>query len=305
MRCYWFVGVMKIGKRQVSNKLIYSAIIVLFIVIMQPFLLYYFFQDIAVIFPKGWVAERQRDLLILIQIIMLLFIIPIYILTFVFSWWYRADNEESTYDPHLVDNKLAEVIWWGVPFIMTVFVAVITWIQTHELDPYKPLESDRKAIVVQAVALQWNWLFIYPEERIATLNYLKIPKDTPIHFKITADAPMNALWIPKLGGMIYAMPGMQTQLFLIANETGRFRGSSANISGEGFAGMTFKTDAVSDDEFLEWVSSAKRSEKSLDWKEYTKIAKPQENSGIATYRLTDDNLFMGVIMKFMNPPSKA
>ena len=122
---------------------------------------------------------------------------------------------------------------------MTLIIAVLTWVKTHELDPYKPIESNKKPMTIQVVALQWKWLFIYPEEKIATVNFLQFPKDTPIHFEITADAPMNSFWIPHLGGQIYAMPKMKTELHLIANEAGDFRGSSANFSGEGFARHAF------------------------------------------------------------------
>ena len=130
-------------------------------------------------------------------------------LTFIFSWKYRSDNTKAKYDPDLVDNRLAEYLWWGIPFVFTVIVGVLTWVKTYQLDPYKPLEHDKKPMTIQVVALQWKWLFIYPEEKIASVNFLQFPKDVPIHFEITADAPMNSFWIPHLGGQIYAMPKMR------------------------------------------------------------------------------------------------
>ena len=157
---------------------------------------------------------------------------------------------------------------------------------------------------IEVVALQWKWLFIYPEEKIATVNYLQIPKDTPIHFDITSDAPMNSLWIPDLGGQIYAMPGMRTELNLIADVEGEFRGSSANISGEGFAGMHFITKASSEDNFQDWVKSAKQTSKNLDLDEYNKLAAPSQNNEAEVYQLKDDNLFSQIIMKFMMPLPK-
>ncbi|NGX57538.1 MAG: Cytochrome bo(3) ubiquinol oxidase subunit 2 [Chlamydiae bacterium] len=283
--------------------LVFSAIIVFIILIMQPLEVYLFIKDNAILFPKGIIGLKQRDLLLLIQAIMLIFIFPIYLFTFIFSWWYRADNKKSKYDPHLVDHKVAEFVWWGVPLVLTAVVAVITWIKTHELDPYKPIESDKKPIKIEVVALQWKWLFIYPEEKIATVNYIQIPKNTPIHFMITADAPMNSFWIPRLGGQIYAMPGMRTELFLLADEEGKFRGSSAQISGKGFAGMTFVTEASTDESYKDWVQSVKQSAKGLDWAEYKKLAAPSENNPVEYYQLKDETVFQNIIMKYMKPPT--
>ncbi len=290
--------------KKIFNKLIYSGIILFVILLMQPIEVFYFIKDVAVLYPSGQIALQERDLLLLIQALMLLFVIPIYILTFIFSWWYRADNEKSTYDPHLVDHKIAEIIWWGVPFVMTVIVAVITYIKTHELDPYRPIESDKKPITIEVVALQWKWLFIYPEENIATVNYINLPKDTPIQFLITADAPMNSFWIPDLGGQIYAMPGMRTKLHLIANKIGKFRGRSANISGKGFAGMTFIAEASEETDYQNWIKSAKRSKNSLDIAAYKKLAEPSENNSVELYQLKEKTLFHEIMMKFMKPNSK-
>lgn len=296
---------MKESSKLIYNKLLWSGIIILVILLMQPLEVWVFVKDIAVLFPKGLIALEQRNLLLLIQALMLIFIIPIYIFTFIFSWWYRADNDKSQYDPHLVDHKVAEFFWWGVPLVMTIIVAVITWIKTHELDPYKPIESDKKALRIEVVALQWKWLFIYPEEKIATVNYVQFPKDTPIHFEITADAPMNSFWIPSLAGQIYAMPGMKTQLYLIANEEGKFRGSSANISGEGFAGMTFVTHASSDEAYQEWVESVKGSGKALNVEEYKRLAAPSKNNPVEYYQLQEEHLFHEILMKFMQPTTRV
>ncbi len=296
---------MKKATKSIFTKLLFSGVILLIILLMQPLEILLFFKNIAVLFPKGLIALKQRDLLLLIQVLMLIFVVPVFILTFIFSWWYRSDNNESKYDPHLVDHKIAEFFWWGVPLVFTLIVSYITWINTYELDPYKPIESDKKPINIEVVALQWKWLFIYPEEKVASVNSLHIPEDTPIHFFITADAPMNSFWIPSLGGQIYAMPGMRTELHLIANEQGSFRGSSANISGEGFAGMHFMTKATSEDAYKEWVQSAQKSDKSLDMTEYKKLAEPSQNNTPEFYQLTDPDLFNEVIMKFMKPPAKA
>lgn len=268
---------------------------------MQPLSILQFRNEIAVLFPKGIVALEQRNLLFIIQAIMLLVIIPVYILTFIFSWKYRAQNTKARYDPDLVDNHLAECIWWGIPLVLTLVIAVLTWVKTYELDPYKPLESNKKPMTIQVVALQWKWLFIYPEEKIAVMNFLQIPKDVPIHFEITADAPMNSFWIPHLGGQIYAMPKMRTELNLIANDTGDFRGSSANLSGEGFAGMHFIARASSEEEYLKWTESAKQSSNILNFESYNKLAAPSQNNPVEIYLLKENNLFDQIIMKYMHP----
>lgn len=286
--------------KSIFNKLLFSCIIIVAILVMQPLEILFLYDKIPVLFPSGLIAFEQRNLLVLIQLVMLIFIIPVYIFTFIFSWWYRADNKKAQYDPHLVDHNIAEFVWWGVPLVLTSIVCVITWIKTYELDPYKPLSSKDEALKIQVVALQWKWLFIYPEEKIATVNYIEIPKDRPVHFYITADAPMNAFWIPALGGMIYAMPGMETQLNLVANKEDTFDGRSANISGAGFADMTFQVKAVNDTDFNSWVSEVKRSGASLNDKHYNVLAKPSVNQ-ISTYILDDEKLFHSIMMKYMKP----
>jgi cytochrome o ubiquinol oxidase subunit II len=292
---------LKDSTKPIFNKLVFSGIILLFILLMQPVEIYLFIKDIAFLFPSGSIALEQRNLLFIIQAMMLIVIVPVYVFTFLFSWWYRADNTKAIYDPHLVDHKIAEIIWWGVPFVLVAIISVITWKKTYELDPFKPIVSDQKTIKIDVVALQWKWLFIYPEENIATVNYIRIPKDHPVHFQITADAPMNSFWIPSLGGQIYAMPGMKTQLHLIANEEGQYRGSSANISGEGFAGMTFITEATDEESYQAWLETAKQSPQELNMETYQMLASPSKNSPAETYRLEDDNLFRHIVMKYMEP----
>jgi cytochrome o ubiquinol oxidase subunit 2 len=292
---------MKRPKKPVFYMLLFTGLILLVILIMQPLTIFQFRDYIAVLFPKGIIARKELNLLLIIQALMLLVIVPVYILTFVFSWKYRADNPKGDYDPDLVDNRMAEYIWWGLPLVMTLIVSVLTWVKTYELDPFKPIESDKKEMTIQVVALQWKWLFIYPEENIATVNFVQFPKDIPIRFEITADAPMNSFWIPHLGGQIYAMPKMKTQLHLIANEIGDFRGSSANISGEGFSGMTFTTRSSSEEDYHQWLESAKKSAKILNFEEYKKLAAPSQNHPVEIYLLKDTSLFEQIINQYLHP----
>lgn len=281
--------------------LFFTGLILLVILLMQPLTILHFGDYINVLFPTGSIAIKERNLLLVIQALMLLIIIPVYILTFVFSWKYNAENPKGKYDPDLVDNKLAEYIWWGVPFIMTLIVCTLTWIKTKELDPFKPIENKKKEMTIQVVALQWKWLFIYPKEKIASVNFLQFPKDTPIRFEITADAPMNSFWIPELGGQIYAMPKMKTELYLIANEEGNFRGSSANLSGSGFAGMHFIAKASSEEDFHQWTETVKKTAKSLNLEEYDKLSAPSKNNPVQLYLLKEEDLFNSIINQFMHP----
>lgn len=291
-------------KRPIRLLLVITAFILLIFLIMQPLSVIHFATDIDILFPKGIIALEERNLLFIMQAVMLIVVIPVFILTFIFCWRYRAHNEKAKYDPDLVDNKIAEYIWWGIPFIIVVILSMLTWTKTYELDPYKTLKSDQKPMTIQVVALQWKWLFIYPEQKIATVNYMQIPSHTPIHFEITSDAPMNSFWIPKLGGQIYAMPKMKTELNLIADEEGDFNGSSANLSGEGFAGMHFVTRASSEEDYLKWVESAQQAGSSLDLSEYNKLAAPSKDNPVVIYQLKDDKLFEEILNKYMHPQEK-
>ncbi|MBX9745184.1 MAG: COX aromatic rich motif-containing protein [Chlamydiales bacterium] len=284
-------------KKPVLFMLVFSGIILLIFLVMQPLEVATFLDYIAILNPKGLIGLEERNLLLIIQAIMLLVVIPVYLFTFIFSWKYRADKKDIHYDPDLVDNRVAEYFWWGIPTVLTIIIGILTYIKTAELDPYKPIASTKKTKTIQVIALQWKWLFIYPEEQIASVNFFQIPVDTPIRFEITADAPMNSFWIPHLGGQIYAMPGMRTLLHLIANEPGEYRGSSANLSGEGFAGMTFVVKASTEEEFQKWALHAKNTAATLD---YQKLAKPSSNAPVAIYQAKPD-LFQQIMMKYMAP----
>ena len=256
-------------------------------------------DHIAVLNPKGWVALKQRNLIISVSLLMLIVVIPVFILTFVFAWKYRANNAKTKYSPEWDHHRVIESIWWSVPCVIVLIIAILTWKSNHELDPYKPLDPMKKPMRIQVVALQWKWLFIYPEQQIATVNFVQFPEQVPIIFEITADAPMNSFWIPQLGGQIYAMPAMKTTLHLIANETGRFRGSSANLSGKGFAGMRFIAVASSQANFDQWIQSIKQSNNRLSLEHYQQLTEPSENNPVTSYLLEKEDLFDQILMKYM------
>lgn len=279
-------------------------LVLLFLAMLVGSVVYIATNEIVVLNPKGWIAERQRTLLIISTLLMLIVVIPVFIITIFFAWKYRESNTKAKYSPDVDHNHLAEVIWWGLPFIIIVVMSVITYKSCHELDPFKPLNSTEKPLRIQAVALDWKWLFLYPDLGIATVNIVQFPEKTPLNFEITSDAPMNSFWIPALGGQMYAMAGMRSKLHLIANEPGTYRGSSANISGRGFAGMWFTAKSTTRADFDEWVKSVKASSTTLDSKEYDQLAQPSERNPPATYVLEQPDLFDQIVMKYMMPMEK-
>ncbi len=254
-------------------------------------------HDIAVLSPKGMIGKKERELIITAALLMLIVVIPVFILTAIFAWKYRAGGK-SKHTPDWEHNSIAECCWWGVPLVIVIILAVITWKTSHELNPFNPIDTEKKSLKIQAVALDWKWLFIYPEEGIATVNFVQFPEKTPIDFEITSDAPMNSFWIPQLGGQIYAMPAMRTKIHLIADETGEFMGRSSNISGKGFAGMVFMAKASTEREFYQWVQSVKESPKQLGTMQYEELVKPSEYDPAAFYVLTKENLFDYILEKY-------
>lgn len=263
-------------------------------------LLYIYSSEMAVLAPKGMIGEKQKELLKIATLLMLIVVLPVFALTFAIAWKYRAEKK-STYHPEWEFNIWAESLWWGIPFLIIIVLGVYTWKGCHELDPFKPIESKVKPLRIQTVALQWKWLFIYPEQGIATVNFVQFPEQVPIVFEITSDAPMNSFWIPALGGQVYAMSGMKSKLHLIANQEGSFRGSSANISGSGFAGMTFVAKASSEADFVQWVESVKGSSKTLAQEEYDQLSKPTSYVPAEYYVLGEPDLFDRIVMKYMMP----
>lgn len=255
-------------------------------------------HTVSVLQPKGEIAEKQRNLILFSVGLSLVVIVPVYMLLFHIVWKYRSSNKKAKYSPDWDSNKSLEITWWGIPIILILILSVVTWNSSHDLDPFKPLVSDKKPLKIQVVALQWQWLFIYPEENIATINYVQIPKDTPIDFEITADAPMNSFWVPELGGQIYAMSGMATHLNLKATEVGSFDGVSANISGEGFSGMKFITKATPQADYDKWVEDVKQDGTNLDQESYSTLSQPTKDAPARYFATSEPGLFNSIVMKF-------
>ena len=261
--------------------------------------------SIPVLQPRGEVGIKEKNLFVFAISLSAIVVIPVFIMLFSFAWKYRESNTSATYSPDFDHSRVAETIWWLVPSILITILSVVTWNSSHTLDPYKPLVSSVKPMTIQAVALDWKWLFIYPEQHIASVNYLKFPVNTPINFEITSDSVMNSFWIPQLGGQIYAMPGMNTQLHLSADQMGLFYGSSANISGSGFAGMNFMANATSGSDFSQWQHVLSTSPTDLNMTNYAKLARPSSYNQVAYYSENTPGLYDTILSKYAGGPGAA
>ncbi len=260
--------------------------------------------NIDILNPQGEIARKEHQLIIFTLLLSLVVVVPVFVMLIAFSLRYREGNKRAAYRPNWEGNRWLEAVWWGIPCIIIIILSVVTWQSSHELDPYKDLDSSVAPVNVQVVSLQWKWLFIYPDQQIATVNELIIPEKTPINFTITSDAPMNSFWIPSLGSQVYAMSGMSTKLRLIADKTGEYRGSSANISGTGFADMNFLAKSRTRADFDAWVRQTKDLDTGLDEATYKILAEPNVQEQPMAYSLKDAGLYDKIIMKYMMPPAK-
>jgi len=257
--------------------------------------------DTILMDPKGAIGVEQKKLILTAIGLMLIVVIPVIFMTLAFAWKFRAKNKNSTYTPYWSHSNKIETIIWLVPIIIIAILAVITWQTSHKLDPYKPLVSDKKPINIEVISLDWKWLFIYPEQGIATVNELAFPINVPLNFKITSNSVMNSFFIPQLGGQIYAMAGMQTKLHLIANDAGKYKGISSSYSGEGFSGMKFTAIATpTETDFNRWVTQIKASPYTLNnTDDFDKLAQPSKNNPVKYFSNVKPTLFKEQINKFM------
>ncbi len=255
--------------------------------------------------PKGAVGEQEKNLILIALGLMLLVVIPVMVLTLVFAWRYRETNISATYAPKWSHSTRIEVVVWSIPCVIVAILAVLIWDTTHKLDPYRALTSDVAPINVEVVALNWKWLFIYPDYGVATVNRLAIPVGTPVHFRLTSESMMNSFFIPQLGSQIYAMAGMTTQLHLIADEPGTYAGRSSAYSGEGFSDMHFDTLAIPRDQFDAWIEAARRAPDTLDRSTYGRLELPSVKVVAKTYAGVEPGLFDGIIDRFMQGRAPA
>ena len=257
--------------------------------------------DMALMNPKGQIGLEQRSLILTALGLMLLVVVPAIVMAFVFAIKYRASNTKATYSPNWSHSGKVELVVWSVPVLIIIFLATLTWKSTHALDPSKPIASDAKTINIDVVAMDWKWLFIYPEQGIATVNQIAFPTNVPVRFNITSNSVMNSFFIPRLGGQIYAMAGMNATLHLIANEPGTYNGISSNFSGRGFSGMKFTAIATPDQQgFEDWVNKVKASPETLNTMDaYEQLAAPSEFHPVEYFSSVKPDLFNSVIEKFM------
>lgn len=248
---------------------------------------------------KGDIGAQESHLILLALGLMLTVVVPVIVLTLAFAWHYRASNTTASYAPTWAHSTKIEIVVWSVPCVIVAFLAVLVWQTTHALDPYRPLESDVAPVRVEVVALNWKWLFIYPDYGVATVNRLAIPVGTPINFRLTSESMMNSFFIPQLGSQIYAMAGMRTSLHLIASEPGTYAGLSSAFSGPGFSDMHFDAVAMPRDGFDAWLREAKNSPAALDDETYKALEQPSTKVPVTTYARVAPGLFDGIVDRFM------
>ncbi len=258
--------------------------------------------QIDVLAPKGVIAQQQKTLFIFTIALSAIVVVPVFILLAMFAYKYRDTNpKHKGYDPEWKENSKLEAVWWGIPIVIIGILAGVTWYTSHSLDPYREIESKHASIPVQVVALQWKWLFLYPEQGVATLNYVVMPKDVPVTFSLTADAPMSAFWIPALGSQIYNMNGMTSKLNLMATELGEYRGYSTNINGRGYADMSFTANVVGRDDFYSWAEGVTTSSSIAGINEniFNALKTPSVEKSAITYKLTDPELYNHIVGSYM------
>lgn len=263
----------------------------------------------VVLFPAGDIASQQADLLMASVWLMLIIILPVMALTVFFAWKYRETNQEARYEPDWDHSTKLELAIWAAPLLIIICLGAMTWVGTHLLDPYRPLArvsdskplGDIKSLEINVVALDWKWLFIYPEQGIASVNELVVPTDIPVHFRITSSSVMNAFYVPAMAGMIYAMPGMETKLHAVLNKDGEYEGFSANYSGSGFSHMRFRARSVNESDFGRWIEQARAGGTTLDGPAYLKLERPSENEPVRYYGRVESDLYPKIINMCVEP----
>jgi len=253
----------------------------------------------GVLDPKGPIALAERQILFNALGIMLAIVIPVILAILGVGFWFRASNKRAHYRPNFAYSGRLEMLVWSIPAMTVFLVGGVAWVGSHDLNPRKPIASTVKPLRVQVASLDWKWLFIYPDQGVASVNYLAIPVGTPVSFELTSSGVMNSFFVPQLGSQIYTMAGMVTRLHLQADHAGTYRGMSAQYSGEGFADMHFNVDAVAPDKFSEWVNTARNVGVELDGTAYTELAKPSAKVPAFTYRAVAPGLFNTIMVSEM------
>ena len=260
--------------------------------------------DRGIMDPVGPVGSAEKLILINSTAIMLAIVIPVIVATIAFAWWFRRGNRKATYRPDWEYSGAIELVVWSIPAMTIILLGGIAWIGSHDLDPAKPLPSASPPLKIEVVSLDWKWLFIYPDQGVATVNQLVVPAGTPVSFRLTSATVWNSFFVPQFGTMIYTMPGMATRLNLQADRQGVYDGLSSHFSGEGFAGMTFKVHAVPPEQFAAWAQGARGQGQALDGKSYAELVKPSSYVKPVTYGAVAPGLFDAIMMN-RPPPETA
>ncbi len=255
----------------------------------------------AVLDPQGFVARSEKTILIDSLAIMLAIVVPTIVAILAFAWWFRASNTRAKYLPEWAYSGQIELIVWGIPLLTIMLLGGVAWISSHDLDPATPLASVNKPIEIQGISLDWKWLFIYPEQHIATVNQLVVPAGVPVRFLLTSASVMNVFSVPQLGSMIYAMNGMTSTLNLIADNPGTFLGRSAHYSGDGFSDMRFGVRALPADQFASWAAAMRGNGKALDAAAYAQLARQSSNLAPSAYGDADPAIFSKVVSQEIPP----
>ena len=255
----------------------------------------------GVLNPAGPVGRDDAQILIDATLIMLAIVIPTILLAFWMAWRYRASNTKAEYLPNWDYSGRIEAIVWAIPTLTIMLIGGVIWIGSYRLDPFKPLVSKSPTLDVQVVSLDWKWLFIYPQQDIATVNQLVVPAGTPVHFSITSASVFNTFFVPRLGSMVYAMPGMVSQLYLQADRPGALMGESAQFSGDGFSDMQFQVKSVTPAQFAAWTASVKAAGPTLDRGAYAGLLRQSQNVTPFTYRSVDPQLFQAIAAQTIAP----
>jgi len=249
----------------------------------------------GVLDPQGPVASAERLILLNAAAIMLVVVLPVIVLTLAFAWWYRASNPRAAYQPDWSYSGHIELVTWSIPAMVVILLAAVGWIGSHQLDPARKLQSDARSIRIEVVSLDWKWLFIYPDQGVAAVNELVIPAGVPVEFVLTSATVMNSFFVPQLGSQIYTMPGMATQLNLLAARPGDYPGLSANFSGDGFSDMRFLVHAVPAADYDSWLLRTRAAGPALNADAYSQLARPQGNAPANTYGSVDPKLFERIV----------
>lgn len=256
-------------------------------------------NDVILFNPKGLIATEQHQLMVTSTLIMLGFAVPVLTVLYFFAWKYRETNQKAAHNPAASRGRVPALAFWAMPTAIMLILASIMVPATFKLEPQDTIQAKKDPLTIQVVALRWKWLFIYPQQNIATVNYVEIPIDTPIQFELTADeTPMSSFWIPHLGGQLYAMTEHVNRLNLMADTLGNYEGSAAEINGPGFAGMRFNTHVSTQEDFEAWAYAKRLSTHHLTTGEYAKLLTPSENHPTEFYSNPDPKIFSTILSKY-------